>query len=122
MHRSQIIFKEIFKLLALFVCVGCSTNTPLVPTVDAQEKAQLVDEKPITSFEECVAAGNRILRSYPAKCMTKDRLIFIQKLAPLSQCVDSCGNGTCEEIVCQAEGCPCAESAASCASDCKREE
>lgn len=33
-------------------------------------------------------------------------------------CKDQCGNGVCEEMVCMAEGCPCAESTASCPADC----
>ncbi|MEK7183010.1 MAG: Gmad2 immunoglobulin-like domain-containing protein [Patescibacteria group bacterium] len=33
-------------------------------------------------------------------------------------CVDSCGNGTCEEIVCMGTGCPCVESGSSCPQDC----
>ncbi len=36
----------------------------------------------------------------------------------LIMCKDLCGNGRCEEIVCQAEGCPCAENKASCPQDC----
>jgi len=38
---------------------------------------------------------------------------------PAGQCKNLCGNGTCEEIVCQAVGCPCSESKASCPLDCK---
>lgn len=33
-------------------------------------------------------------------------------------CEDTCGNGTCEEIVCQGSGCPCAETPQSCPQDC----
>ncbi len=33
-------------------------------------------------------------------------------------CTDQCGNGSCEEMVCMAIGCPCAETAESCAADC----
>ncbi|MDA3802878.1 MAG: hypothetical protein PF488_03205 [Patescibacteria group bacterium] len=33
-------------------------------------------------------------------------------------CVDNCGNGICEEIVCMGEGCPCPETAESCPEDC----
>lgn len=33
-------------------------------------------------------------------------------------CVDTCGDGVCQSLVCQGEGCVCAESAASCPSDC----
>jgi len=35
-------------------------------------------------------------------------------------CKDQCGDGTCQEIVCQAIGCPCSESPASCPKDCKQ--
>jgi len=36
-------------------------------------------------------------------------------------CVDMCGDGECQEIVCLDEGCPCAESVESCAEDCAEE-
>lgn len=34
-------------------------------------------------------------------------------------CVDNCGNGICEEIVCMAIGCPCPETKETCPQDCK---
>lgn len=34
-------------------------------------------------------------------------------------CEDLCGDGTCQEIVCMAEGCPCAETPDTCPEDCK---
>lgn len=37
---------------------------------------------------------------------------------PGSICKNTCGNGICEEIVCQGTGCPCAETAESCPQDC----
>jgi len=37
---------------------------------------------------------------------------------PASLCVDKCGDGDCQEIVCLGEACPCAESAESCPQDC----
>ena len=36
-------------------------------------------------------------------------------------CVDQCGDGVCAEVVCLAQGCPCAESKSSCAADCGEE-
>ncbi len=36
-------------------------------------------------------------------------------------CKDLCGDGACQEIVCMAVGCPCAESAATCPADCKQD-
>ncbi|MCB9030552.1 MAG: hypothetical protein H6619_05825 [Deltaproteobacteria bacterium] len=99
---------EIFRSSALIfalVLASCSSLT-------AEQKA-----KPILSFEECVAAGNQVLRSMPPKCVTKDGLIFIQEKP--NTCIDKCGDGECQEIVCQAIDCPCAETAESCPEDCK---
>lgn len=33
-------------------------------------------------------------------------------------CKDQCGDSVCEEIVCMAVGCPCAETQESCPADC----
>lgn len=35
------------------------------------------------------------------------------------RCVDMCGDGECQEIVCMGIGCPCAESAETCPADCE---
>jgi hypothetical protein len=35
-------------------------------------------------------------------------------------CKDLCGDGTCDEVVCEAIGCPCAETLESCPEDCKQ--
>jgi len=41
---------------------------------------------------------------------------------PESSCKDACGDGVCQETACQAVGCPCPETAASCPQDCKNKE
>jgi hypothetical protein len=33
-------------------------------------------------------------------------------------CIDQCGDGVCQEIVCMGEGCPCPETTQSCPADC----
>jgi hypothetical protein len=35
-----------------------------------------------------------------------------------SICLNQCGNGICEEMVCMGEGCPCPETSQSCPTDC----
>ncbi|MCX6730063.1 MAG: hypothetical protein NT058_01005, partial [Candidatus Portnoybacteria bacterium] len=45
-------------------------------------------------------------------------LFVLKGNGPLSQCVDSCGDGTCQEVVCQGTGCPCAETKNNCSEDC----
>lgn len=40
---------------------------------------------------------------------------------PLPTCEDKCGDGTCQEVVCEAMGCPCAETATNCPQDCAQQ-
>ena len=75
----------------------------------------------VNSFRECVKAGLPIMRSLPAQCATPDGRVFIDGQSPSASgvlCKNRCGNGICEQIVCEGEGCPCAESPRSCPEDC----
>lgn len=80
---------------------------------------------PVSSYEECVALGYAVLKTLPPQCVTPQGERFVQG-QPARQkpenavlCKDLCGNGSCEQIVCMAQGCPCAESQASCPKDCR---
>jgi hypothetical protein len=78
--------------------------------------------KPL-NYQECVSGGGKVLKSYPGQCITSDGMRFIQDEGASKRtqksCKDTCGNGTCEEIVCMALGCPCPETPATCPQDCK---
>ena len=117
MNRINVL---IFLLLIFTAC--CSA---------VSEGGRKVDN--IFDFESCVAAGYPILKTYPAKCVAPDVGTFIQQLeqgAQINQprksdpliykpiCKDLCGDGLCAEMVCQAEGCPCAENSDNCPKDC----
>jgi signal peptidase I len=43
---------------------------------------------------------------------------FLEITKPEKTCVNKCGDGICEEVVCVAIGCPCAETKESCPQDC----
>ena len=77
----------------------------------------------VTNFDECVAQGNPVMESFPPQCITPDGITFTQEMdeepPPVNEaCEDQCGDGTCQEVVCLALGCPCAESEDSCPKDC----
>jgi len=73
----------------------------------------------VQSFEDCVRETGRILKSYPAKCVSHDGKVFVDTpKEPKAACEDLCGDGKCAEMVCMAVGCPCAESAETCPKDC----
>jgi hypothetical protein len=75
----------------------------------------------INDFESCVKAGYEVL--YPdcqgckPYCETPKGIIFTQDYDGI--CTDKCGDGICDEIVCQGQGCPCPETIVSCPKDCK---
>lgn len=111
-----------------------STNLVIVLLALCSCSSAVTHADTITDFESCVAAGNKVLRSYPAKCAAPGIGTFTQVIEesdeavvpkisePLridSGCKDTCGDGECAEMVCQAIGCPCAESAETCPQDCK---
>lgn len=92
---------------------------------NANNAPQRAEEFPVNNFEECVAAGNEAMYpdciDCPAYCETASGNRFEVDTAPQESegfCEDLCGNGTCEEMVCMAEGCPCAETPSSCPEDC----
>jgi hypothetical protein len=104
-------------------------------------------ENGIRSYEECVKAGNVILRSMPPQCVTREGKRFIadvdirnnltQRRTPevsnplvkedkrpernKDYCQDLCGDGVCQAVVCLAIGCPCPEDVRSCPSDCREQ-
>jgi hypothetical protein len=74
----------------------------------------------VGSFDECVQQGGKILKSYPPRCISKDGSEFLQEIdATKRGCKDLCGDGICQEMVCMAVGCPCAESVTTCSTDCR---
>lgn len=84
----------------------------------------------IDTFEECMNQGYPIMEIYPPICTTPDGRSFTQELTDEEKknllpptngviCTDQCGDGICQEVVCQGSGCPCSENIQSCSSDCK---
>jgi hypothetical protein len=142
-----------FCCLALLTLGACGPSSAPSQAGDKITVAELTPAKgsensgsEISSFEGCVAAGNAILRTLPARCMTADGKTFVEGGTGFqvnrnigrieggviedlglegagavgdSSCRNLCGDGECQEIVCMAVGCPCPESAATCPKDCK---
>jgi hypothetical protein len=77
-------------------------GTVIVPEGEEQKWIETLKGEPIVSS----ASLNYILEAYDdGEDATQG-------------CVNNCGNGICEEIVCQGPGCPCSESVSSCPEDC----
>jgi hypothetical protein len=63
-------------LLFLFVIVF------MVVLILVWPKNQPKTENKITNFEQCAAAGNKIMESYPRQCSTLDGHIFVESNLP----------------------------------------
>ncbi|HTK76797.1 MAG TPA: hypothetical protein VL371_16140 [Gemmataceae bacterium] len=66
--------------------------------------------------------GGVYVNRYPPKCDFADcpPEHWAPEPPPVGPtCKNVCGNGSCDEIVCMAVGCPCAETKASCPQDCQ---
>lgn len=77
----------------------------------------------VSSFKECIAAGYPTLKTKPPGCITPEGKIFQEKEEPEETagsggCVNKCGDGKCQQVVCMAQGCPCAETPQTCPKDC----
>jgi hypothetical protein len=99
-----------FFAIVTFMNIGCAQVEPSSPVERARAPR---------NFDECVQDQGRVLKSLPPQCVTADGKVFVQESGkPGKACKDLCGDGRCEEIVCMAVGCPCAESRQSCPQDC----
>ena len=104
------------KLLIIFVAL------PFLACAQNNNSFDKSVDPAINSYEDCVKAGNPVMRSLPPKCRSKDGRIFVKGQTKQEDqlCKDSCGDGTCQEFTCQAEGCPCHERHETCPSDCPK--
>ncbi|MFP4424571.1 MAG: PspC domain-containing protein [Candidatus Woesearchaeota archaeon] len=84
-----------------------------------EEREQITHE--VRTKSDCERAGFNVLfpesnlSSGPLRCETDDGTINIST----DICIDQCGDGICQAVVCMGEGCPCAESSRNCPADCK---
>ncbi len=58
---------------------------------------------------DCSAAANGISVDYRGECR------------PVACCFDACGNGSCDQLMCIACGCPCYETPETCPQDCPKD-
>lgn len=85
----------------------------------SEVKPILVEEVTVADLGSDAAGGSS--RSSDG-CVCKEICEFgcPQDCSPKKGCVDQCGDGLCQEIVCLGTNCPCGESARSCPQDCVR--
>lgn len=84
--------------------------------------------KQIITFDDC-AKKYPVIEGNPQKCQTPDGRTFEKRtfdeyikkkfFPPNAGCTNLCGDEICQEVVCEAIGCPCPETSQTCPADCK---
>lgn len=124
--------------LNIVVITGCVSADPAVGPIGGAPTPPQAAGQQINSFADCVAAGFPVLRTLPARCRAADGRMFVDDRGagvpsdrmpsggdlPAADeggaCKNLCGDGKCQEMVCMAVGCPCAESPMTCPADCAK--
>lgn len=81
---------QVFKILGLLVLAGILAIAALfvmtiAPKVNLQGLGDATIPSPIiATFEDCVAAGNPVMESYPRQCKTADSRHFVEGMPPVS--------------------------------------
>lgn len=70
---------QALKIIGLLVVAGLLTVGGMVMYAIAPKMNASVPQPVITSFDECVAAGNPVMESYPEQCRTQDGRLFVNE-------------------------------------------
>lgn len=76
--------KLLVTIIALFLIVGGS----YLIWQNTKTQSEPIKAAPIASFEECVAAGNMIMESYPRQCGTPDGKHFTENIGNANEMSD----------------------------------
>ncbi len=70
---------QILKILGLLALAGVLGVMALV-IVNTAPRINLEMPARVTSFEECAAAGNPVMESYPRQCRSADGTLFVEEI------------------------------------------
>ena len=73
----------------------------------------------ITNFEECAAAGNPIMESYPEQCRTPDGRLFVRDVPPIVMPEEEIVFNGCAVAGCSSQLCVSAEEASNIMTTCE---
>lgn len=94
---------QAFKIIGLLLLAGVLAVIALV-IINMAPRASLPSPV-VTNFEECVAAGNAVMESYPRQCRSKDGRLFIEEIhdTPTSNdgiVANGCAVAGCSQQLC----------------------
>lgn len=109
---------QVLKIGGLLLLAGALVVIGLIIYDMAPRMSASVPTPVITNFEECAAAGNPIMESYPPQCRTKDGRLFVQDIPPQTGNEGITFNG-CAVAGCSGQLCVSADEAANMVTTCE---
>jgi eight-cysteine-cluster-containing protein len=100
-------------LVAAILAVVALVLLKVTPRIGVMQPTPL-----IASFEECEAAGNPVMESYPRQCRTPDGRIFVEELPDVATSTPIMANG-CAVAGCSGQLCVSAEEASTIVTTCE---
>src|SRR5262245_49834153 len=107
---------QALKLIGLLVLAGVLAVVALV-LIKVAPRIHPAIAPVISNFEECAAAGNPVMESYPRQCTTKDGRTFVEDVPPQEATTTISSNG-CAVAGCSAQLCVSAEKVSTVITDC----
>jgi hypothetical protein len=90
------------KLIGLLVLAGILAMTALI-LIRVAPRINATPQPMITTFEECAAAGNPVMESYPRQCRTEDGRLFSEEIGekiPDGMVSNGCAVAGCSQHLC----------------------
>ena len=106
------------KIVGLLILAAVLTFAGIIIFRMSPKMAPLRPAPVITNFEECVAAGNPIMESYPEQCRTADGRVFVHDISQSTGGEGMTFNG-CAVAGCSQQLCVSADEAANTVSTCE---
>ena len=73
----------------------------------------------ISNFEECAAAGNPVMESYPRQCRSKDVRLFVEEISDQATSTDAKSGNGCAIAGCSSQLCVSADEASTIITTCE---
>ena len=108
----------VLKIIGLLLLAAALIIVGLVVYSMAPRMSASLPAPVITNFEECAAAGNPVMESYPAQCRTADGRLFVQEIPPQTDSGGMNFNG-CAVAGCSGQLCVSADEAANMVTTCE---
>lgn len=112
---------QFFKIIGLLILAAILVGLSMIVYSLAPKMQARVPQIVISNFEECAAAGNPVMESYPRQCRTKDGRHFVEDVPPIEMPEEGLGlqvNG-CAVAGCSGQLCVSADEAGTIMTTCE---